>query len=194
MRGMNIFAKIKSVNKKLLLLSIVLVVAVGGVAYLFKDAGELTKEQKEENRQILDTMMESRVTGGFDNTRLADIDASKQAGRYDDALKAVDAILSEPNLSEQDKNSLYIYKGPLCIKVKDFTCIDDYVSRFGTGIPYDYHYLIEAAELAKSEKNIEKRQKKRNKEFVSSMISKQISGNWTQIKTKDVGKLNQCFN
>lgn len=157
MRGMNIIAKIKAVNKKRLLLgSMVLLVGIGVFAYWFINAGQLNENQQAENRQIQDTMKASYITGGMDRSRLANIDASKRAGKFAEALQELNTILEESNLTDNDKRTLYAIKGPLCLEAKDLACADDFVAAFNKLISFDYYFLVDAARLASATSQPEK--------------------------------------
>ena len=154
MRGMNIIAKIKSLGRKrLLIIAEAIVVIITGILwYFFSDKSPLTDEQKAENKTILDIMNNSRVTGGVDSTRLANIEASKKAGKYADALQQLNTILAEPNLAENDKRTLYSILLSVCLPLQDFACVDKVTAEFGKLLPFDYFFLVDAARLATAAK------------------------------------------
>lgn len=150
MRGMNIIAKIKTLSRKKLLMIAFGAVVISIIAFWILSAGQLTKEQKAENKQIQDTMKASFVTGGLDSARLANIESSKKAGKYAEALDDVNKILEEPNLSEKDRRTLFTVMGPLCVEVKDIGCADRFIAEFNKLIPFDYFFLVDIARVAKS--------------------------------------------
>lgn len=158
MRGMNIIAKIKSLGKKrLLVITTAIVLILAGIWWFFlADKSPLTEEQKAENKSILEVMNKSRITGGVDSTRLANIEASKYAGKYAEALQQTNILLAEPNLSEQDRRTLFVVLSSLCPPLRDFACADRVIAEYGKLLPFDPFFLIDMARLAASNKQTTK--------------------------------------
>lgn len=152
-------------NKKIIIILVALTVliGIGYVAYdrLAKDSKRdgLSAEDQAAAEETLKAMQASEITSGIDPSRIREIDSSIQAKDFAGAKKQIDGILADPNLPETSKAAVYTQLSRVCLPLSDFGCADTVIDQYGKSLNIDYYFLVDAARLAKQQRQNERAQR-----------------------------------
>lgn len=86
--------------------------------------------------------------------------------KYDEAQQKIQQTLSEAELQDSEKRTLFTKLGYVCLQTEDLACLDQVVAEYGGLVETDYFTLNDAAELADIKKD-----KKRAKSYYQKLLS-----------------------